>query len=293
MQAIRASGNELVAAVDPNDSVGVLDRYFPQARFFTEIERFDRHLEKLRRAGNGVDWVSICSPNYLHDSHVRLAMRVRAHAICEKPLVINSWNLDQLSQLGDEFQRRVCVILQLRRHPALLALRDRLGQETARREVVLQYVTHRGPWYRVSWKGSAEKSGGLAVNLGIHLFDLLLWLFGPVERSVLRSRTTERMAGTLELQRARVRWLLSVSGEDLPARALDQGRTSWRSLIVDGEEIELSTRSDELHTLAYQEILAGGGPGISEARPSIELVQRIRASEIQVKGGVSRPLEED
>src|SRR5262249_38707040 len=220
LKAIRDTGNRLVAAVDPHDAVGILDRYGFDVRFFTEIERFDRHLEKLRRgpAANRIDYVTICSPNYLHDAHIRLALRVGAHAICEKPVVINPWNLDALEDLENESGRTVNTVLQLRLHPSLIALRDRLAAEAAAltHDVCLTYITARGPWYHVSWKGSEERAGGLVTNIGIHFFDLLLWLFGPVVDCRLYQSSPERMAGFLELKRARVRWLLSTNSQDLP-----------------------------------------------------------------------------
>jgi UDP-N-acetyl-2-amino-2-deoxyglucuronate dehydrogenase len=283
LEAIQSTGNRLVAAADPHDSVGILDRFFPDCRFFTEIERLDRFLEKLRRRPEDeqVHYVSICTPNYLHDAHVRLALRVRAHAICEKPLVINPWNLDALQELEAEYGRRVFTILQLRVHPALLALRERLlaGDRAGRRDVRLTYVTRRGSWYHTSWKGSEEKSGGVVMNIGIHFFDMLMWLFGGVDRSVVHGRDDERAAGRLELERASVRWLLSLDGRDLPDAARAAGKSAYRSLTVDGEEIEFSDVFAGLHTKVYEETLAGRGFGIADARPSIELVYRIRRSE--------------
>lgn len=279
LRAIKETGSALVAAVDPHDSVGVLDAYFPEARFFTELERFDRHLEKLRRTAEPVQFVSVCSPNYLHDAHVRLALRVQADAICEKPLVIRPWNLDQLAELEAEHGCRVYTIMQLRHHPALNALRERMIEERQgpRREVLLTYVSRRGPWYHVSWKGERARSGGLAMNLGIHFFDLLLWLFGPVEATELHLDDPRRMAGALELERARVRWFLSVAAEDIPPAA--GVRTAWRSLTIDGEEVEFSEGFEDLHRRAYEEILAGRGLGIDDARPSIELVHRLTSGD--------------
>lgn len=284
LKAIRDTGNRLVAATDPSDSVGVIDSYFPDSRFFTEIERFDRHLEKLRRKSpaEAVRYVSICSPNYLHDAHIRLALRVKAHAICEKPLVINPWNLDQLTELEDEFGMRVYTVLQLRTHPALLDLKARLEREGAngKRDVVLTYVTRRGAWYDASWKGREEKSGGVTMNIGIHFFDLLVWLFGAVEASEVRLRGPRRAAGCLELQRARARWFLSVDGADLPENCRRTGKVAHRSLRVDGEEIEFTEGFADLHTRVYEEILAGHGYGIADARPSIQAVYDIRHAPI-------------
>ena len=282
LQAIQETGNTIVAATDPNDSVGILDRYSFGIRFFREIERFDRFLEKLRRGPEEerVHYVSICSPNYLHDAHVRLALRVGAHAICEKPLVINPWNLDALEVLEEESGREVCTILQLRFHPALLALRDRIATDRERRHsVTLTYVTARGPWYFVSWKGSEERSGGLAMNIGIHLFDLLLWLFGPVAKAEVHWKEPQRMAGSLDLQRADVRWLLSIEPGDLDVVPHERTGTTWRSIQIDGEEVEFTRTFADLHTTVYQRILGGEGPRIADARPSIELVHRIRHTE--------------
>lgn len=281
MQAIRDTGNELVAAADPRDSVGVIDRYFPRARFFTEIERFDRHMEKLRRRSEEerIHYVSICSPNHLHDAHVRLALRARAHAICEKPLVVNPWNLDQLAALETEFDRRVYTVMQLRYHPALLALKARLAGAPLREraEVELTYITPRGPWYQVSWKGAADKSGGLAMNIGVHFFDILLWLFGPAERCSVHLATPTKTAGSLELERARVRWFLSIDAADRPqGPGLPWGAS--RTLTIDGEEIVFSEGMEALHTRVYEEVLAGRGLGIADAKPSIELLHRIRVA---------------
>lgn len=298
LQAIKDTGSRLVAAVDPNDSVGVLDRFAPDCRFFTEIERFDRHLEKLRRRGEDerVRYVSICSPNHLHDAHIRLALRVHAAAICEKPLVINPWNLDQLSELEREYGCRVYNVLQLRKHPDLIAIKERLGPGGAsgaqgqpiagavgsdrKAEVVLTYVTRRGRWYDVSWKGLPDRSGGVAMNIGIHFFDLLMWLFGGVQDSETHLRTDRRMAGRLELERARVLWYLSVEEEDLPEGYLEQGKHAHRSIAMDGQEIEFSGGFTDLHTRIYEDALAERGFGIEDARPSIETVYRIRTNDI-------------
>lgn len=291
MQAIHDTGHHLLAAVDKNDSVGVLDRYFPDARFFTEIERFDRYLEKQRRTQpeKRIEWISICTPNYLHDAHIRLALRVQANAICEKPLVINPWNLDQLAEIEAETGGRVYTILQLRLHPDLIALKQRLQSQTTPADVTLSYISHRGPWYQVSWKGSEEKSGGVAMNIGIHFFDLLLWLFGPVEAITVQLATPEKMAGTLVLERARVRWFLSVDRHDLPASTIAQGKSVYRSITVDGEEIEFSGGFTDLHTRVYAETLAGRGFTIEDSRPSINLVHAIRHSDITPPGADAHP----
>jgi UDP-N-acetyl-2-amino-2-deoxyglucuronate dehydrogenase len=279
LKAIKDTGNRLVAAADPHDAVGILDKCSFDVRFFTEIERFDRHLEKLRRGPDAdrVHYVSVCSPNYLHDAHIRLALRVGAHAICEKPMVINPWNLDALQELEDETGGRVYTVLQLRLHPQLIALRERLrAAAIAQHDVCLTYCTARGRWYDVSWKGSDERSGGIVTNIGIHLFDLLLWLFGPVTGCEVHLRDERRIGGFLELERARVRWFLSTDVADLPFVAEPGVRTTFRSITVDGEEVEFSDGFGDLHTRVYEEVLAGRGFGIDDGRPSISLSHRIR-----------------
>ncbi len=293
MKAIRDTGNQLVAAVDPHDSVGILDSYFPKTRFFTEVERFDRFLEKRRREPDGhpVEFVSVCSPNYLHDAHVRLALRVKAHAICEKPLVINPWNLDQLTELEEEHQRRVFTVLQLRLHPVIQQLKTEFESETnrSRREICLTYVTRRGSWYHSSWKGDQEKSGGVAMNIGIHFFDLLLWLFGSMQRSLVHRSSNAQMAGCLELEWARVRWFLSVDEEDLPKPVREEGGYAWRSITVDGEELDLSAGFTDLHTEVYRDILGGGGFGVQDAAPAIDLVYNIRNTVETPANGLAHP----
>ena len=283
LQAIKDTGNRLVAAVDVHDSVGIIDSYFPEASFFTEVERFDRHLEKARREnqGDAIDYLTICSPNNLHDAHIRLALRVGADAICEKPLVLNPWNLDILQDLEQEYGKRVWTLLQLRVHPSMLALREQLMGEGAsastrgkRKHVKLTYITSRGLWYHFSWKGDPQKSGGIGTNIGIHFFDLLMWLFGRPDRNELYLREPNRMGGFLELPDADVEWYLSLEPEDIPNRK--EGQRTYRSITVDGEEIEFSGGFTDLHTLVYEETLAGHGFGIDEARPSIELVHRLR-----------------
>ena len=284
LDAIRDTGNCLLAAVDPSDSVGILDRYSFDVKFFREIERFDRFLEKARRGPESgrVQYVTICSPNYLHDAHVRLGLRVGANVICEKPLVINPWNLDALQELEAESGRRISTVLQLRHHPNLLKLRGELSR-SRRHEVQLTYITARGGWYDVSWKGSEERSGGVATNIGIHFFDLLLWLFGDVQRCEVHVREKRRMAGILELQNADVRWFLSVEAADLPFSAAPGAKTTYRSITVDGTELEFTESFSDLHTAVYRDILAGGGHGIEDARPSIELVHAIRTAPVKAK----------
>lgn len=283
LKAIHDTGNRVVAAVDPHDAVGLLDRFGFDVRFFTEFERFDRHLEKLRRGpeADRVQYVSICSPNYLHDAHMRVALRVGADAICEKPLVINPWNLDALQELEEETGRRVYTVLQLRLHPALVAFREKLQSSPAKRHSVqLSYLTARGRWYDVSWKGVEERSGGIVINIGIHFFDLLVWLFGPVEKAEVHLRDGKRAAGTMTLANADVQWYLSAESSDLPFTAVPGSRTTFRSIVVDGEQLEFSEGFTDLHTRVYQEVLAGRGFGIAEARPSIEMSHRIRHAPI-------------
>ena len=284
LKAIRDTGHRLVAAVDPKDSVGVLDQFGFDVRFFTEFERFDRYLEKLRRAGGDapIDFLSVCSPTYLHDAHCRLGLRLKADVICEKPLVVNPWNLEALQELEHESGRRVWTVFQLRAHETLIALRDQVAREGrgsgSRHDVVLTYVTPRGPWYDVSWKGQAEKSGGIATNIGIHFFDLLLWMFGPAADARVHLSEPRRMSGLLELERARVRWFLSVDPRDLPGAAgnAPSSHTTFRSISVDGSEMEFSPGFGALHTRVYDLTLAGKGCGIDEARPSHELAHRLR-----------------
>jgi UDP-N-acetyl-2-amino-2-deoxyglucuronate dehydrogenase len=294
LKAIKDAGHRLVAAVDPHDAVGVLDKYAFDVRFFTEIERFDRHLEKLRRgpAAERVDYVSVCSPNYLHDAHIRLALRVGAHVICEKPLVINPWNLDALQELERETGRRVNTVLQLRLHPQLIALRDQLASEPSGdlHDVCLTYITARGRWYDVSWKGSEERSGGLVTNIGIHFFDLLIWLFGGVVDCEVHLRDSHRTSGHLRLERARVRWFLSSDIADLPFPPEPGVKTTFRSITVDGKEIEFSEGFTDLHTRVYEETLAGRGFGIEDSRPSIELSHRIRESAPALAAGRLHPM---
>jgi len=293
LKAIRDTGNRLVAAVDPKDSVGLLDQFSFDVKFFTEIERFDRHLEKLRRASDQerVQVVTICSPNYLHDAHCRLAMRVGADVICEKPLVINPWNLESLQEIEAETGRKINTILQLRVHPEILKLKAHLDQEGSdtQHDVILSYVTSRGNWYHVSWKGQMEKSGGVATNVGIHFFDLLIWLFGPASDTKVYHSDPERMSGFIELERARVRWFLSVNHNDLPETAKQAHKNTFRSITVDGQEVEFSEGFTDLHTRVYEQTLAGHGFGIEDARPSIELTHRIRQAEISPVDTLAHP----
>ena len=293
LKAIHDTGNYLVACVDPHDSIGILDQYSFDVRFFTEIERFDRHLEKLRRGPEErkVHFISICSPNYLHDAHCRLAMRVGADVICEKPLVINPWNLDALQELESELGRRINTVLQLRLHPKLVDLRRCLLEEhgSFQHDVCLTYVTARGSWYLSSWKGSIEKSGGISTNIGIHFFDLLIWLFGKVSECRVYHADARRMSGYLEFERARVRWFLSVAPEDMPFETKSGLTSTFRSITIDGQEVDFSSGFTDLFTHVYQEVLAGRGLGIVEARPSIELAYRIRTAPVSRIDSVCHP----
>ncbi|ACD95226.1 Gfo/Idh/MocA family oxidoreductase [Trichlorobacter lovleyi] len=281
LKAIKETGNRLVAALDVNDSVGILDRFFPDVPFFSEFERFDRFADKLRRQGEGrqIDYVSICSPNYLHDAHIRFALRTGADAICEKPLVLNPWNLDALQQMEQESGKRVNTILQLRVHPSLVTLHDELAaapQSSAKHEVTLTYITSRGPWYLNSWKGNQEKAGGVATNIGIHFFDLLIWLFGAVQSNEVHYTDNLKTGGVIELEQARVKWFLSIDRSSLPESATQCGLSTFRSITVDGREIEFSEGFTDLHTVVYKHTLAGNGFGLDDARPAIELAHAIR-----------------
>ncbi|MCP4449227.1 MAG: Gfo/Idh/MocA family oxidoreductase [Myxococcales bacterium] len=292
LQAIKDTGNELLAACDPNDSVGVLDQYFLDTKYFTEVERFDRHLEKLKRRSTTerTHFVSICTPNYLHDAHVRLALRVGADAICEKPLVINPWNLDQLAEMERENEGRVYTTLQLRYLPSMIELKKKLSNSTKRADIQLSYIARRGPWYQISWKGDEAKSGGLALNIGVHFFDLLLWLFGAVESSEIHLREAERWSGAIQLKNADVRWYLSTRPADLPEASRLAGKTAYRSLTIDGEELEFSHGFTDLHTRVYEGILAGEGLGVESARPSVELVYGLRKATVKVPLGNAHPM---
>lgn len=280
MQAIKATKSRLVAALDPNDSVGIIDSYFPDADFFTEFERFDRHIDKLRRSNHEqkVDYISICSPNYLHDSHMRFALRSGADAICEKPLVLNPWNIDGLLDIEKDTGRKVNTILQLRVHPSIVALREKVQSENkdTKHEVDLTYITSRGHWYLQSWKGDEKKSGGIATNIGVHFYDMLHFIFGALQENVVHHSDDTMAAGYLEYEKARVRWFLSVDYKYVPESAKAQGQRTYRSITVDGEEIEFSGGFTDLHNRSYEEILAGRGFGLEENRVAIETVSHIR-----------------
>ena len=280
MQAIRDTQNDLVAAMDTNDSVGIIDSYFPNAAFFTEFERFDRHLEKLKRAGKKVDYVSICSPNYLHDAHIRFGLRYGADVICEKPIVLNPWNIDALEELEKETGNHVYNILQLRLHPSIIALKEKVNAAPKDKifEFDLTYITSRGTWYYTSWKGNTEKSGGIATNIGVHFYDMLQWVFGPVKENIVHIHTHDRAAGYFEFEKAKVRWFLSINAETLPEDVRAKGKRTYRSINIEGEELEFSDGFTDLHTLSYRDILSGGGFRIGEARAAIEIVHNIRTS---------------
>lgn len=287
LKAIKDTGNSLVAALDPNDSVGIIDSYFPESDFFIEFERFDRHLDKLRRQGSPIDYVSICSPNYLHDSHIRFALRNRATAICEKPLVLNPWNVEALQELEKETGQRVNTILQLRLHPTIIEFKKKIdnGPNDKIYDLDLTYITSRGHWYNISWKGDMQKSGGIATNIGVHFFDMLTWIFGDVEESIVHISEKNVAAGYLRLKKARVRWFLSVNSMYLPENTKLAGKSTYRSITCDGEELEFSEGFTELHTDSYKQIIAGNGFGLNEAKNSIETVFTIRnAQPVGLKG---------
>ena len=281
LQAIHETHNNLVAALDLYDSVGIIDSYFPETDFFVEFERFDRHIDKLRREGKQVDYISICSPNYLHDSHIRFALRSQANAICEKPLVLNPWNFDGLADYEKEMGKKVFNVLQLRLHPSIKALRDKIrkGPKDKIHDIDLTYITSRGNWYHYSWKGNLQKSGGIATNIGIHFFDMLILIFGDVKENITHRLEEDKASGYLELEQARIRWYLSIDANDLPAAVKKKGQRTYRSITMDDEEIEFSHGFTDLHTQTYQEILAGKGYPLEESKKSIEVVYTIRNAE--------------
>lgn len=278
LKAIKDTGNRLLSAYDRCDSVGILDSYFPDAAFFTEQELFDRHNSLLKGRGEALDFVSVCTPNYLHDAHTRYGLRLGADVICEKPVVLNPWNVDALERVEEETGHRAYTILQLRLHPSVLALREKVSREPQNRifDIDLTYITSRGKWYYASWKGDDRKSGGVATNIGVHFYDMLVWIFGPITKSVVHVASHDRVAGYLELQRARVRYFLSINAEHLPAEEAQKGKRTFRAIYVDGEEFEFSNGFTELHTKSYEEIMAGRGFRISEARQCIQAVHDIR-----------------
>ena len=292
LRAIKETGNTLVAAMDTCDSVGIIDSFFPKAAFFVEFERFDRHVEKLRRMSDPIDFISICSPNYLHDAHIRFALRNHANVICEKPLVLNPWNIDALLDIERESNKRAFSILQLRLHPSIIALKEKVERSPPDEvfDVDLTYITSRGNWYYTSWKGDISKSGGIATNIGVHFYDMLAWVFGDLKTNVVHLHTHDRAAGYLEFTKARVRWFLSISNQTLPPNIREKGQTTYRSITLDGEEIEFSNGFTDLHTASYQHILEGNGFGMEETRTSIEIVHAIRCAEITPLQGDYHPM---
>ena len=286
LRAIKETGNSLVAAMDKVDSVGIIDNYFPAADFFVEYERFDRHIDKLSRAGHPIDYLSVCSPNYLHDSHIRFGLRNGAEVICEKPVVLNPWNVEALDQLQKETGKHVYNIFQLRLHPDLLNLKERILNDPSEMfDVDLTYITSRGNWYYTSWKGDISKSGGIATNIGIHFFDILIWLFGKVSKNIVHLHAHDMAAGFLELEKARIRWFLSINKNTLPLSVQQKGESAYRSIQINGEEVEISNGFSDLHTKSYEAILSGNGFSLMEALPSIDLVHNIRSAvPIGIKG---------
>ncbi len=280
LKAIKDTGNNLVAALDKFDSVGIIDSYFPNTDFFIEFERFDRHFDKLKRQGIKIDFVSICTPNYLHDSHIRFALRHHADAICEKPLVLNPWNIDALAEIEKETGKKVYNIFQLRLHPVIKQLKEDIekGPKDKMYDIDLTYITSRGHWYDTSWKGDIQKSGGVATNIGVHFFDMLTWIFGDVRENQVHISEPHKAAGYLELQRARVRWFLSIDFNDIPQKVKESGKRTYRSITIDNNELEFSEGFTELHTMSYQEILNENGFTLKEAKKSIETVHSIRNS---------------
>ena len=287
-KAIKETNNLLIAALDKFDSVGVLDSYFPNADFFTEFERFDRHIEKLKRNHTKLDYVSICTPNYLHDSHIRMALRRGADAICEKPLVLNPWNVDALMDIEKESGQKINTILQLRLHPSIIALKNKVmsAPKKEKYDIDLTYITSRGKWYDISWKGDESKSGGIATNIGVHFYDMLSWIFGEVQENVVHLRAKDKSSGYLEFNNARVRWFLSINEHDLPIHIKEKGQRTYRSISIDNEELEFSSGFTDLHTKSYEHILKGKGFGMQEAQKSIQIVHDIRNTSITKKGNL-------
>ena len=293
LKAIKETNNKLIVALDKFDSVGILDSYFPEASFFVEFERFDRHVEKLKRNNVNLDYVSICTPNYLHDAHIRMALRRGAHAICEKPLVLNPWNIEALKNIEKESGRSIYNILQLRLHPSIIALKNKvaidLHKKKTKYEVDLTYITSRGKWYDISWKGDESKSGGIATNIGVHFYDMLSWIFGNVQENRVHLREKNKAAGFLEFENARVRWFLSIDETDLPKEIREKRQRTFRSIAVDNEELEFSSGFTDLHTQSYHEILKSKGFGIKESEKSIKIVHDIRNMAI-IQTGEKHPL---
>ncbi len=278
MKAIKETGNIISCALDKFDSVGILDSYFPDADFFTEFERFDRHIEKLRLKNNAVDYVSVCSPNYLHDAHIRFGLRNNADVICEKPIVLNPWNIDSLVDVEKQTGKKIYNILQLRLHPAIIALKEKIesGEQDKIYDVDLTYITSRGKWYYTSWKGDEQKSGGIATNIGVHFYDVLGWIFGGLKKNIVHIHEHDRAAGYLEFKQARVRWFLSIDNNTIPAEGGLKDKRTYRSLSIDGDLFEFSDGFNDLHTESYKRILGGDGYGLSEAKNAIAIIHNIR-----------------
>ncbi len=289
MKAIAENGGEVIAAMDPYDGVGIMDSHFPKASFFTEFERFDRHLEKLKRSGNPVDYLSVCSPNYLHDAHIRFGLRSGMKVICEKPIVLNPWNLDGLLELTDGNPNAVNTILQLRLHPAVQALKKKVEQSTERHKVDLTYITSRGMWYHSSWKGDLTKSGGVITNIGVHFFDMLTWIFGEPMESDIHQRNFDRASGFLKFEKADVSWFLSINANTLPKEIVENGQRTFRTISIDGEELDMSVGFEDLHTLSYREIIKGNGFDLNESRRAIEITHALRTAELSPKNGNEHP----
>jgi UDP-N-acetyl-2-amino-2-deoxyglucuronate dehydrogenase len=292
LKAIKDTGNNLLASLDRFDSVGLIDSFFPHSDFFVEFERFDRHFDKLKRTGTKIDYVSICSPNYLHDSHIRFALRHHAEAICEKPIVLNPWNVDALQEIENETGHKIFTVLQTRLHPRIIELKNKIknGPKNKIYDIDLTYITSRGNWYFISWKGDVQKSGGVATNIGIHFFDMLSWIFGDAKKNIVHLSQPNKAAGYLELENARVRWFLSLDHNDLPSTAIEKGQRTYRSIIIDGEEIEYSEGFSDLHTLTYKEILAGKGFILKDVRQSVEIAYTIRNSKPEGLTGNYHPI---
>ncbi|MDR3046897.1 MAG: Gfo/Idh/MocA family oxidoreductase [Bacteroidales bacterium] len=287
LKAIKATGNELTAAYDSSDSVGIIDSFFPKTAFFTEMELFDRHCSKIKKTPQRIDYLSICTPNYLHDAHIRYGLRLGADIICEKPLVLNSWNIDALKEIEHEYGGKVNTILQLRLHKSIIALKKKIEEGDPHKiyEIDLTYITSRGNWYYAGWKGDDRKSGGIATNIGVHFYDMLSYIFGNIKENIVHVKSHDRVAGFLLFDKARVRYFLSINAEHLPQHAVDAGKITYRSLVIEGEEFEFSAGFEDLHTECYRHILEGHGFGLDDARNCIEIVQQIRnANAVGLKG---------
>jgi len=287
LKAIKETNNQLIASLDKHDCVGIMDSFFPDADFFTEYERFDRHIDKLRKTGKKIDYVSICTPNYLHDSHIRFALRQQAEAICEKPIVLNPWNIDALQEIEKETGKKINNILQLRHHESIINMKKKIeaGPKDKIYDIDLTYITSRGKWYFHSWKGDVQKSGGIATNIGVHFFDMLIWIFGEVKENIVHIQKPDKAAGYLQLEKARVRWFLSLDYNDVPSEIKEKGQRTFRSISIEKEELEFSEGFTNLHTISYEHILKGEGFGLQDVKPCIQTVYNIRnSSPLGLKG---------